>query len=514
MPDRVAQLEAETAALQAQLREAQLENKLLREKVDALIRALYGRKSEALDANQLLLLGETEAKKDEAPAADEPPEGAVRKAQRPSAPKRPRLPEHLPVKEIIVDPEEVTAQPEAWRLMGQEVSEQLDYEPARFWRRRLIRRKYVRLDTPFEPPILAPLPPTLQERCLATPELIAQVIVSKYVDHQPLYRQEQIYRRRHGVDLPRQTLCRWMELAARWCTLLYNELRRQQMASPYLQVDETPIPYLNPGRGQTAQGYLWVSHVPHGDVVYHWHPGRSANCLHKIIAPDFQGTLQTDGYQAYTAFQKQRDGPAFDRSQQPVQLASCWAHARRKFYQARDRDPRLAGWILRQIGHLYRIERELRARSAGPTLRQAVRAAQSALIVARLHRALMILQQRYLPKSALGQAIRYALGQWSGLEKYLQNGLLEIDNNLVENAIRPTKLGAKNWLFVGSEDSGQTTAILYTLVESAKRHGLEPYGYLLHLLRELPTATNQQIARYTPAAVARAKRLKTPQAVA
>ncbi|NJM55375.1 MAG: IS66 family transposase [Verrucomicrobiae bacterium] len=214
-----------------------------------------------------------------------------------------------------------------------------------------------------------------------------------------------------------------------------------------------------------------------------------------MVTPAFSGTLQCDGYQAYTSFQRQRAGP--------VRLAGCWAHVRRKFFEAKDRDPVVAAWILGQIGHLYGIERHLRAIGAGPALREAVRRAQSAPLVVRIRKALFALKPRYLPQSGLGKAIAYALSQYKGLEIFLDDGHLEIDNNLVENAIRPTKLGAKNWLFIGAEGSGKTSAILYMIVESAKRHGLEPYSYLLHLLNALPGSTNRQVPALTPAACAR-----------
>jgi len=417
-----------------------------------------------------------------------------------SKPDGPRVPDHLPVHEEVIDPEEVLRAPLKWRHIGEEVTEQLDYSPGRFSKRRLVRRKFVRIDAPFSPPVIAALPPCLQERCLATPDLIAQVVISKYADHLPLYRQEQIYRTRHGVDIPRQTLCRWAALAAWWLEPVYDEMIRVQNTRAYLQIDETPIPYLQPGAGKTGQGYFWVTSVPGGDAIYHWYPGRGAKCLEGIIDDSFAGNLQCDGYRAYASFQKQRDGP--------LELAGCWAHVRRKFYEARERAPVTIAWILHQIGQLYRIERTLREERAGAALRQSVRAAQSAPIVHRIRKALFVLKPRYLPKSNLGKAVGYAIDQWTRLEVFLYNGAIEIDNNLVENAIRPTKLGAKNWLFLGSEGSGKTAAILFTLIESAKRHGLEPHYYLCDLLQRLPKTTNWQIAQLTPEAIAGLKAKK------
>lgn len=490
MSEREAQLETE-------LSEARLKIKLLEEKIDALVRTIYGAKSEQLDPNQLSLLTESYSKKAEAPAAVEPVAGAAQKKAR-SKHKGPRWPDNLPVEETVLDPDEVQAQPEAWRLMGQEISEQLDYQPARFFKRRLVRRKFARKDAPYQSPVIAPLPPGLQERCLAAPSLIAHVVASKYIDHLPLYRQEQIYRQRHGVSIPRQTLCRWTALAADWLEPVYNEIWRQQMRSPYIQIDETPIRYLEPGQGKAPQGYFWVSSVPGGDVIYHWRSGRGANNLHEIVPKDFNGALQCDGYQAYPSFQKQRN--------ETIQLAGCWAHARRKFFEAKERDPKIVAWLLHQIALLYRIEKQLREARAGPALRTTVRNSQSAPILKRLKKAFIKLKPRYLPKSNLGKAITYALSQWNALEVFISNGRIEIDNNLVENAIRPSAIGKKNWLFIGSEASGKTSAIIYSIIESAKRHGLDPYAYLRFLLEALPNSTNHQIPSLTPAAYAKRHR--------
>ena len=486
------------AALEAELKAAHIEVKLLRQKVDALARMIYGPKSEKFDPNQLTLLDEDASKKADAPAADTQSDAGAAKPKRPvrAAPTRPRLPENLPVHEEVLEPEEVKAAPHQWRQIGEEVTEQLDYCPGYFSKHRLVRRKFVPIDAPFTAPVIAPLPPCLQERCLATPDLIAQVLTSKYADHLPLYRQEQIYRSRYGVEIPRQRLCRWVGLAAWWVEPIYNEMIRQQQSRDYLQIDETPIPYLQPGAGKTAQGYFWVTSVPGGDAIYHWHPGRAAKYLNEIIGNRFDGTLQCDAYRAYASFNKQRTGP-------PLELAGCWAHVRRKFYEARSRVS--SQWILGQIAHLYQIERRLRKQAAGPALRAAIRSAEAAPILRRIKKALMKLKPRHLPQSDIGKAISYALANWTDLQVYVHNGTIEIDNNLVENAIRPTKLGAKNWLFIGSEGSGKTSAILFTLVESAKRHGLEPRAYLSELLHTLPKTSNREVARLTPQAMAKAK---------
>lgn len=494
MTPREQQLTSELERCQQALAVAQRENLLLRQKIDALARRIFGVSSEALDPAQLqLLLQMPELKPVENPPpvmVEKPkPMVAVRKER-----KAPRLPENLPVVEEVIDPEPVKKQPENWRLIGQEVSERLDYEPGRFLRHRTIRRKYVHRTQADAAPIIAPLPECLQERGLAAPGLLAHVLVSKYCDHLPLYRQEQIFAQRHKINLPRQTLVRWVELAADWLKPIYESIRTGVMAGGYVQVDETPVNYLEPGNGKTKQGYLWTGSRPGGDVFFRWETSRAAACLDNIIPVDFTGTIQCDGYSAYRAFAVNRKGT--------VALAGCWAHVRRKFFEALGSSPRTAAWIMRQLQHLYAVESRLRERKAGPQLRQAVRAHQSRPIVNRLERVLLRLKSngKHLPQSLLGTAIDYALGQWSSLLVYLKDGRIEIDNNLVENAIRPTAIGKKNWLFIGEANAGERSAILYTIIESCRRREIDPYAYLRDVLTRLPQMTNRQIPEVIPSA--------------
>ena len=487
--NELTQLRARVVTLEAALLAAQQENALLRQKVDALVRRVFGASSETLDPAQLeLLLADGHlAAATPAPVPPLPPLPEPRTSRARKDP-TPRLPENLPLIEIILEPEPVQAQPAAWRCIGQEVNEQLDYEPGRFLRRRTIRRKYVhRTDTDLAP-IIAPLPASLRERGLAAPGLLAHILVSKYCDHLPLHRQEQIFARRHQVQLPRQTLARWVELAADWLKPIYETIRTGVMAGGYVQIDETPIRYLAPGHGQTKQGYLWTAHRPRGDVLYRWETSRAAVCLENLVPVDFTGTIQCDGYAGYGAFADRRESTS-----STITL---------------EQSPRTAGWLLRQIQHLYRVEAQLRGERAGPQLRAAVRAHQSRPSVERLKKALVRLKAsgRYLPQSLLGQAIDYTLGQWATLTTFLHDGRVEIDNNLVENAIRPTAIGKKNWLFIGAAEAGERSAIIYTVIESCRRRGIDPYAYLRDILTRLPTMTNRQIPEVTPEAWAKTQR--------
>jgi transposase len=483
----------EQELLQA-VNELRIENALLRQKIDLLVKRVFGSSSEPLDKNQLELLAQPETSSTvEAIVAAPEKERAERSRKERVA----RLPENLPVVEEMLDPELVKAQPEQWRLIGQEISEQLDYEPGRFLRRRVVRNKYVHKTNPDCAPLIAPLPERLLDRSLPAAGLLAHIVVGKYCDHLPLYRQEQIYAQRHGVHLPRQSLTRWVELASEWLKPIYEQIRTGVMGGGYVQVDETPVDYLEPGNGKTKQGYLWTCSRPDGDVFYRWETSRAAACLDNIIPVNFKGTIQCDGYSAYRSFANGRNG---------IELAGCWAHTRRKFHEALEQSPKTAGWILRQIQHLYRVEARLREQKAGPQLREAVRAHESKPIVERIERALVRLKSsgKHLPQSLVGIAIDYALGQWRTLDIYLGDGRVEIDNNLVENAIRPTALGKKNWLFMGDADAGERGAIIYTVIESCRRRGIDPYAYLKDVLTRLPRMTNHQIPEVIPAAWAKA----------
>jgi transposase len=491
-------LQAQVASLQPALQQAlqaneQLrgENRILRQKLDALARRFFGKKSEHLNAAQLELLlaglddGRVELNKEE----DEPPARPAVQRSRPDT-RRLRTPENLEVVREVIEPELVLAQPEQYQRIGQEVSRRLDYQPGKFFWQETVRPKYVRLGQRELPPVVAPALAQVAEHSLAAPGLLAQLLVGKYCDHLPFYRQEQIFWQRYGVYIARQQMVQWTAQSVRLLSGITDCLKDQLRQSGYLQVDETPVRYQDPNLpGRCGQGYLWVGLVPGQCVVYEWHASRAARCLDSLLGEDFAGKLQCDGYSAYPAFAKEKDD---------LTLFGCWTHARRGFFEAKEQAPHVAGWILKQIGLLYRWEDQLRQSRAGPVQRQVKRSSHHRMVVERLHHALIKLQPRYLPQSPMGQAIGYALNQWPTLERFLEHGEVEIDNNLVENAIRPTAIGKKNWLFFGSEEAGQRSAVLYTLIANCRLHGVEPYTYLKDVLERLPTATNQTVAQLTP----------------
>lgn len=484
-------LQEQVVLLQKSLEEARRENTLLRQKLDALAQRIFGKKSEQLNAQQLtLLLSGLKETTVEAPQS-KPRQLSLLSLGKDSQPKtqRIRVPDNLEVVREVIQPEIVQAEPGQWKEISQEVSRLLDYQPGKFFWQETIRPKYVRLDQKQLPPVIAPAPLRVADGMMAAPGLLAHLLVSKYADHLPFYRLQMIFWQRHGVFIARQQMVIW----TRHCVLLLEAIvlciKKEVQASGYVQVDETPVRYRdgeNPGR--CSQGYLWTALVPAKCVLYEWHASRAAACLESLLGKEYAGKIQCDGYSAY---------PAFARDKKII-LFGCLAHLRRGFFEARDQVPGIAGWILNQIGILYGWEEDLRRSRAGPALREARRASHSRMVMERLGRALQKLQTRYLPRSPMGAAISYALNQWEAVSRFLEHGEVEIDDNLVENAIRPTAIGKKNWLFFGSEEAGTRNAAVFTLVQNCRMHGIDPYAYLKDVLEKLPRTTNQQVAELTP----------------
>ena len=467
--------------------------KTANQKIQFLLSRLFGKKSEKLDPNQLLLsLNMDEflaGGEDDGPEKPQPPESKRRERKT----RKDRLPEDLPVERVVIDPDEVVAHPEDYKCIGEETLEELEVVPTRFFKRIIVRRKFVKRTDRAQAPIIAPPPARLIEKSFATPSLLTHIVISKYVDHLPLYRQEQILATRYGIRLSRKTMSGWMWSIADWLRLVYDEMKKELFENRYLQVDETFIKYLEPGAGRAQQGYLWAYHAPGVGVLYDWHASRSASCLEHMLK-EYDGAIQTDGYQAYQTYNRQR----VESGREPLSLFACWAHARRYFLKA-EAESGFARWMLRQIQLLYRIEKRLRDCNAAPSLREAVRQAESTMILQRMEKALKARKFSHLPSSLTGEAVDYTLRLWEQLIRYTQDGRVEIDNNLVENAIRPTAVGKKNWLFFGSEHAGWQSAVLFSILETCRKVEINPQEYLLDVLTRLPNMTNQQIGELTPA---------------
>lgn len=487
LQEQNAGLREENAALRQQLEESQREAVLLRMKLDALARRHFGKTSEQLNAAQLeLLMVGLEESEVETPAPPARPRSA-RPARRGT--QRVRTPDNLEVVRQVIQPQEVQAEPGAWKEISQEVSRQLDYQPGKFFWKETVRPKYVRVDRRDQAPVVAPAP----ERAsgLAAPGLLAWLLVCKFADALPFYRLESIFRERHGVFIARQQMVQWMRQGTFLLEGIYRCIQAQLQASRYVQLDETPIDYLDPGKGRCSQGYLWTALVPGRCVVFQWHASRAAKCLDTLLGPEWRGKIQCDGYSAY---------PAFARGKEGLDLFGCWAHGRRGIFEAQQEDPKIAGWLLHQMSLLYGWEARLRDQGVGPGARQALRASHHRMVVERMHRVLLHLRRRYLPESNMGKAFTYLINQWPVLLRIIDHGEVEWTNNLVENVIRPTAIGKKNYLFFGADEAGQRNAIVYTLIANCRLHGVEPYEYLKDVLARLPSATNQQLAELTPKA--------------
>jgi transposase len=465
---------------------------LLRTQIEWLKKQLFGSgKSEKLDRAQLVLkLGELEKL-----AAAVPPTQVV-SYERPAGKSEPRTPPaetfaHLPIKETIeILPPAVAAEPDLYERIGEERSFEVDVTPPKLFKREIVRPKYRhRLDR-NRAPLLAPAPARPVAGGYASAGLLAWVALSKYVDHQPLYRLEQMSRR-WGAEISRRTMADWVALTAQWLEPVYRQMRHEILASGYVQADETPVRCNDPDekRGGTTQGWLWVISRPGGDVVFDWRLSRRHGELTTLLQ-DYRGILQSDGYEAY---------PSFAQAHAGVVWVGCWAHARRKFFEAAAERPRTVARILRLIGRLYQLEREWDELEVGDQ-RAALRQKHFARPLHWLRRLALALQRKALPKSGLGQACTYLLGHWTPLTAHLHHAHTRLDNNLVENAIRPSAIGKKNWLFIGHPDAGQRSAIIYSLVVSCQRHGKDPLAYLRDLLTRLPAMTNRDDLRpLTPA---------------
>lgn len=514
MTEREAELEAMLRERDEELRQRDEKIARLEATVQSLIKKIFGAKSEKIDPAQLeLLLGADEPGKPEASdGSDEPEEAAAANAAKRGKKRKrraPRWPENLePIIEQVLVPAEVLAHPERFREINPEYSDYPDYIPGRFVIRRIVRRKFVSVEDRGRAPLVvaAPAPPIPGIRC--APGLAAHVLHAKYALHQPLYRVSFEFMTRYRVYLPRQTLDHWVMCCAARLKLVSRAVELEVLCAYCIQLDDTPLKYLAPGHGQTREGRMWVYNnpAPGGSVCYRWHTNRSHECPESFLVDGdtgellFTGPLQGDCYKAhYTLVGKH---PELD-------LIGCMAHMRRYFTDALDLgERRYSPLIIRYVANLYAIEKRLRHVKAGPALRDAVRQSESRPILERLHKILSIVRGKILPEGALGKALKYALNNWEQIAGYLKDGRLEIDNNSSENSIRPTKLGMRNWLFIGSAEAGWMAAVIYTLVENCKRQGLDPYAYLRDVLTELPEGEHsvEEVAHLTPARVAQAQR--------
>lgn len=457
----------------------QAEVERLKAIIDALQRHRFGRRSEQLDPDQFeLALEEVETALAQAEHARDKAKRAP--ADRPRKTNRGSLPAHLERIEQVVDVEDKACPccGGALHQIGEDVAERLDVMPATF-RVLVTRRPRYGCRSCESAIVQAPAPARIVEGGLPTEALIAQVLVAKYADHLPLYRQAQIYARQ-GIQLDRSTLADWVGRSAWYLRPLRDHVLERLRRSQRLFADETTAPVLDPGRGRTKTGQLWAyarDDRPWGGsdppmVAYVYAADRKGERA-EIHLGDFAGILQVDGYGGYAALARRR---------QQIQLAFCWAHVRRKFYELADNSP-VATEVLRRIAGLYAIEDQVRGTSVQQ--RRQARAERSRVIVDDLQHYLEARNRQVSAKSKLGEAIRYALTRWDGLSRFLDDGRIDLDSNTVERSIRPLALNRKNALFAGSDEGGDNWAVIATLIENCKISGINPHTWLTETLGKL-----------------------------
>lgn len=485
--------------------------------IAALQHRLFGSKSERYDPNQEQLdFGEDVLGKFE-PSSSSPQSGedgaaGARAASADRRSKRDLLPRCLRVEvEEIVIPAEVLADPEAYVEIGELHHDELAVQKAELFWRRKIRKKFKAKGEREVPPLIAPAPLPSVPGTMADPGLLALILADKYVYHDPHYRQSARFLHRFGAEISRQTLNVWTHAAAAHLEPLRTLIREELRSAEVIQVDETPMDYLSPGLGRTGQGYLWCYRDPaSGTVAFDWRLGRGHDGpleflgLSDATIDSRIRLIQCDGYSAYEALVK-RYGE--------IRLGACLAHIRRKFFEAREQSPEVAEAILKIIGKLYLVEASMRAGPRRPDVcRTLIRAGHAGPHLKTLKEKILSEHGRHLPKSKMGEALDYALGQWEQFERYLDDARLDIDNNAVENLIRPAKLGLKNWLFIGNPEAGPASALLYTLIANCREQKIDAERYFEEALRRMPiNATPEQAAELTPAKLAPLIRELQPQ---
>lgn len=467
-------------------------NEKLTHEMALLKRHRFGQRSEHLSQLQISLLDdaldadvaaiETELDELQQPVAEQAP-ARVRK------PARQPLPPELPRTNIHHEPDQTLCGCGCqMKRIGEDVSEKLDYQPGVFSVERHIRGKWV--CNTCETLIQKPVDPHIIDKGMASPGLLAQVLIAKYADHLPLYRQEQIFARA-GVALSRSTLAEWVGACGVQLQPLVDALQTLLLQQTVLHADETPVPMLSPGKKKTHQAYIWAYATPTdaalNAVVYRFTPSRSGSHAREFLQ-HWQGQLVCDDYGGYK-----------ESFRQGVTEVGCMAHARRKFVELHvSGKSQLAGEAVQLIQQLYAIEQQSREARLNADQRLQLRQQRSKPVADTLYAWMLAQRQKVPGNTATAKALDYSLKRWTALTRYLEDGQLPIDNNRVENLIRPWALGRSNWLFAGSLRSGQRAANIMSLIQSAKLNGHDPYAYLKDVLTKLPLWKSNRLEELLP----------------
>ena len=398
-------------------------------------------------------------------------------------PGRMKLPESLRREEIVIEPtEDITG----CRKMGEEITEVLEYEPGQLFVKKYVRVKYAKANNSGV--VIGDLPARPLEKAMAGPGLLAQIIIDKYIDHLPLHRQMQRFER-GGIKIAYSTLTDWVSGTCELIKPLYEALKAEVLKSNYLHADETPIKVLDKDKSNGVhRGYYWVYQDSIKKIVFFDYQESRGREGPSGILGNFSGYLQTDGYTVYETFAKSKQ----------ITLMHCMAHARRMFHDALENDEQRSSYALGQIQKLYAIERMCKEESLGFAQIREVRQEKSVPVLETLGKWMKEQYLQVTPKSPIGKAIAYTLERWTRLSLYAENGILNIDNNPVENSIRPVALGRKNYLFAGSHHAAQRSGMLYSLLGTCKMHGIEPYSWLRDTLEKIATHPINKISELLP----------------
>lgn len=480
----------ESKAIIHKLREENLE---LQRQLQEFKRLIFGKKNErfiATDAAQQTLFDETQADSQE-PTTDT--QTVKYQRNKPSKdkkkPVRALLPADLPREEIIIEPDE---KHEKAIKIGEAVTEILEYKPGIMYVRRIVRPKYLQpsKDQPVNEGkkiVVAPIPTLPIPSGNAGPSLLAYLFISKFVDHLPFYRLVQMFKR-SGIQLSESTISGWFKAVCKLLEPLYEELKAQILASEYLMGDETTLPVQSSQKpGATHTGYMWVYRSVEKLVIFDYQKNRSGQAPATLLA-DYKGTLQCDGYAGYEQFEHHPN----------ITLIGCMAHARRYFEKAMDNDRERASHVLTEIQKLYTIERCARENEILGEQLAEKRQKEAIPILESLHEWMQEHYTQVAPKSSIGKAIAYSLRLWDRLIRYTENGTWNIDNNLVENSIRPVALGRKNYLFAGSQEAAQRIAMMYSFFGSCKMNNVDPQAWLTDVLAKIPDTKLQQLSKLLP----------------
>lgn len=492
----IAQHQAQLTEQQSTIEQMQRRNEGLSHRLSVALEKIYGRSSERLDPRQLLLFGRRMQQAAEAMEPTEAEGGSPsRRGRRRKGHGRRPLPADLLRHRVEhpIDPQQLPCPccGERRVRIGEEFSEQMDFVPASLFVIEHVRPKFACRHCEDGGVVTAekPLDEQVIDKGLPGPGLVAHVVTSKYADHLPLYRLERMLRR-HGVEIARSTMCGWMKAAAELLAPLVKVMAERVRASKVIHTDDTPMPVQAKGRGRTRTGRIWVylGDVDHPYTVFDYTPSRARDGPMQWLAA-FRGYLQADAFGGYDGIYARSGGG------EVIEVA-CWAHTRRKFYDARHSDVQRSHEALAMIRRLYDVERE--AKDLSSKDRAALRRERSLPVLGEMQQWLAARRDEVLPKSPMGEATGYALNNWTALTRYARDGDLAIDNNVAERTLRPLTIGRKNYLFFGSDTGGRTGAILYSLIASAIRHGLDPFVYLRDVLAAIGSTPTRELDKFLP----------------